>query len=172
MEEVKCNGRIDGMVYLQTVQKKEKHVLHNIMQFYIYEFSKYIPIIRVEHNGAYKPFNLEKYWDNDNLHAYFIKIDKELIGFALVRSATESSPNTIEEFFIMVKYSGNGYGKKIAKELFAMFPGDWEINQIENNEPAHAFWQRLIKEISNGNFAERFEEGKYIQKFNTNTITG
>lgn len=160
------------MLNLQKVQAKEAYVLHNIMQFYIYEFSKYIPIIRLEQNGAYKPFNLEKYWDNDNFHAYFIKVEDELIGFALVESATGTSPNTIQEFFIMDKHSGNGYGKEIAKELFTMFPGDWKITQIENNEPAHAFWQGLIKEISNGKFTERFEEGKYIQEFNTGIILG
>lgn len=89
-----------------------------------------------------------------------------------MRSATESNPSIIEEFFIMAKHSGNGYGKRIAKELFTKFPGDWRITQIENNEPAHVFWQGLIKEMSNGIFVERFEEGKYIQEFNTETMIG
>ncbi|WP_042148072.1 GNAT family N-acetyltransferase [Paucisalibacillus sp. EB02] len=154
------------MPYLQKVEAIEEEVLHNLIQFYIYEFSKYIPSIRVEHNGAYKPFNLEKYWIQNNFHAYFVKEETELIGFALVESAIETSPNTIEEFFIMAKYRGKGYGKKIAKELFSMFPGNWEITQIENNRPAHAFWQGLINDITNGKFIERFEEGKYIQEFN------
>ncbi|WP_017186352.1 GNAT family N-acetyltransferase [Alkalibacillus haloalkaliphilus] len=167
----KCEGK-EEMVYLQKVQEKEENVLRNIIQFYIYEFSRYIPEIRLEHDGAYKPFSLEKYWDRDNFHAYFIKVDDELIGFALVESATASNPNTIKEFFIMVKHRSNGYGKKIAKELFTMFPGDWKITQIKNNESAHAFWQGLIKEITNDRFTERFEDGKYIQEFNTATIIG
>jgi predicted acetyltransferase len=159
------------MLNLTKVQVKEEEVLHNLIQFYIYEFSKYIPTIRLEKNGAYKPFNLQKYWDDNNFHAYFIELEEELIGFALVESATESEPNAIEEFFIMAQYSGNGYGKEIAKKLFHMFPGDWHITQIENNKPAHAFWHGLIKEMTNDRFLERFHEGKYIQEFNTKQIT-
>jgi predicted acetyltransferase len=158
------------MPYLQKVEAKEEHILHHLMQFYIYEFSKYIPAIQVEENGAYKPFDLEKYWEQSQNHAYIIKEDTELIGFALVESASESGPNTIEEFFIMAKHSGRGYGKIIAQELFSMFPGDWEITQIEKNQPAHVFWSGLIKDITDGNFIEHFEEGKYIQTFHTNSI--
>nr|WP_250886871.1 GNAT family N-acetyltransferase [Bacillus sp. SM2101] len=137
------------------------------MQFYIYEFSKYIPTIILEQNGTYKPFNLEKYWANSNFHAYFIKLEDEFIGFTLVESSTESSPNTIQEFFIMAKYSGNGYGKKIAKKVLTMFPGDWMITQIEKNKRARSFWKGMINEICKGEFRERFEDGKYIQEFET-----
>jgi len=158
------------MLRLQKVEAKEEVVLHNLMQFYIYEFSKYIPAISVEQDGAYKPFNLDQYWVSDYSHAYFIKIEDELIGFALVESATESKPNTIKEFFIMAKHSGHGYGKTIAKELFTKFSGDWKITQIENNKPAHAFWRGLINELCNGHFTERFEDGKYIQEFSTDSI--
>ncbi|WP_053071815.1 GNAT family N-acetyltransferase [Ornithinibacillus contaminans] len=158
------------MLNLQRVQAKEEHVLQNIMQFYIYEFSKYIPIISVEEDGAYEPFKLDKYWDNENFHAYFIKKDDELIGFALVESAKDSYPNTIQEFFIMAKHSGKGYGKEAAKKLFTMFPGDWKITQIVKNKPAHSFWHGLIQEISKGKFTEYFKEGKYIQEFNTENL--
>ncbi|REJ09029.1 GNAT family N-acetyltransferase [Halobacillus trueperi] len=155
------------MVSLQKVREEEATKLHNIMQFYIYEFSKYIPDIKLEDNGSYKPFDLEKYWTNDNFHAYFIKLRDELIGFALVESATFSSPNTIQEYFISAKYMGNGYGKDVARKLFTMFPGEWEITQIENNEPAHAFWRGLITEVSGGNFIEHYKDNLYVQKFHT-----
>ncbi|WP_337193954.1 GNAT family N-acetyltransferase [Pontibacillus yanchengensis] len=158
------------MLRLQEVDTKEKDVLHNIMQFYIYEFSRYIPIIKLEPNGSFKPFNLDKYWVEDNCYAYFIKLNEELIGFALVESSLELNSNIIQEFFIMSKHSGNGYGKRIARELFSIHPGDWKITQIENNEPAYYFWRGLINEISNGEFKERFEDGEFIQEFNTEVI--
>ncbi|MCP3032527.1 GNAT family N-acetyltransferase [Halobacillus sp. A1] len=121
------------MVYLQKVQAEEAAELHNIMQFYLYEFSKYVQDIKLEANGTYKPFDLEKYWSENQFHAYFIKLSDELIRFALVESAAKSTPNTIEEFFIITKYKRMGYGKEAAKNLFSMFPGEWEISQLENN---------------------------------------
>ncbi|MCA0983517.1 GNAT family N-acetyltransferase [Halobacillus yeomjeoni] len=155
------------MVSFQHVHEKDAPKLHNIMQFYIYEFSKYIPEIKLEDNGSYKPFDLEKYWTNNNFHAYFIENKGELIGFALVESAAFPSPNTIQEYFILAKYQGCGFGKEGAKQLFSMFPGAWEITQIEKNKPAQAFWRRLINEVSGGHFSEEYTDGVYIQKFNT-----
>ncbi|WP_079480841.1 GNAT family N-acetyltransferase [Halobacillus salinus] len=135
------------------------------MQFYIYEFSTYIPEIKLEDNGSYKPFDLEKYFSDDHHHAFFIELDDELIGFALVESATSTEPNTIQEFFILEKHKGNGYGKVAARKLFRRFPGEWEITQIENNAPAHAFWLGLIDELTGGNFMERHHNGLYVQTF-------
>ncbi|MGP4062895.1 GNAT family N-acetyltransferase [Halobacillus sp. H74] len=154
------------MVHLQKVRTDEAAKLHNLMQFYIYEFSNYLPDIKLEDNGAYKPFDLKKYWTNNQFHAYFIKLADELIGFALIESATVSNPNTIEEYFIIAKYKRNGYGKAIAKKLFTLFPGEWEITQIESNEQAHVFWKGLIHEVSQGNFTEHLKDGVYVQKFN------
>ncbi len=158
------------MLHLQKVHQSEESILHNLMQYYIYEFSKYIPEITLEQSGKYKPFDLKDYWIMDNYHAYFIKLNEELIGFALVESTTESRPNTIKEFFIIAKHSGKGYGRRIARELLGMFPGDWKITQIENNEAAHLFWVGVIKEVTESSFYERFEEGKYIQEFSVQAI--
>ncbi|WP_226577613.1 GNAT family N-acetyltransferase [Halobacillus litoralis] len=155
------------MVHLQKVQLEELSTLHNLMQFYIYEFSKYLPEIKLGNDGSYQPFHLDKYWTDDHFHAYFIRLDEELIGFALVGSAVDSTPNTIQEYFIMAKHKGKGYGKEIAKRLFKIFPGEWEVIQIEQNKPARAFWSSVIKEISGRNYTERYEDGKYIQRFQT-----
>lgn len=161
------------MVFLQEVNESEKHILHNIMQFYIYEFSKYIPAIKLEANGAYEPFKLDRYWESENHHPFFIKLEDELIGFILVESSSALGPNTIKEFFIMAKHNGLGHGKEAARELFKRFPGKWEITQIENNKRANYFWRTVINEVSKGKFTERHDEGKYIQTFSTaNSETG
>ena len=152
------------MVSLHKVQKKEATTLHNLMQFYFYEFSRYLPNMKVKDHGAYNRIELEQYW-NDPYHAYFIKLGDELIGFSLIESATLSNPNTIQEFFIMAKYQGKGYGKEVARKLFKMFPGEWELTQIEKNQPAQFFWRGVIEEVVADPYKEYHENGLYVQKF-------
>lgn len=152
------------MVSLHKVRKEEETVLHHLMQFYFYEFSRYLPNMKVTDHGTYNRVELDRYW-NDPYHAYFIKLNEELIGFSLVESAEALSPNSIQEFFIMAKYQGNGYGKEIAKKLFKMFPGEWELSQIEKNQPAQAFWRGVIQEVVADQYKEYHENGLYIQKF-------
>lgn len=159
------------MVTLEAVQKEDEYILHNLMQFYIYEFSQYIPSIKLESNGLFAPFHLDEYWTNSHFHAFFIKLDNEYIGFALVESGYETEPNSILEFFIMSKFKGRGYGKVAATELFTMFPGSWKITQISNNYPAQAFWRNLIYKITDGQVVERYDNRRRsVQEFHTDSL--
>lgn len=159
------------MINIVKVKSEEEVVLHNLMQFYIYEFSQYIPTISLEENGSYSPFDLKHFWSSPTHYPFFIKRENELIGFALVESATEFKPNTILEFFIIRKYSGNGYGKLAAHKIFSMFPGKWSVTQIEKNEPAKVFWRKTISTYTSGQFTERFDErNRSIQEFDTNLL--
>jgi predicted acetyltransferase len=154
------------MVHLIKVLKHEEHILHNLMQFYIYEFSKYMPQITLEQDGSYKPFDLNQYWENPNDHPFFIKLDEEYIGFALIESETVEFPNTVKEFFIIQKYNGKGYGKIAATKLFNIFPGKWKVNQIAKNYPAQAFWRSVISSFTNGSYRESYDENRRsVQEF-------
>ncbi|UFU00421.1 GNAT family N-acetyltransferase [Radiobacillus kanasensis] len=157
-------------IIVEAVTRQEENILHNLMQFYIYEFTRFQHSIKLEENGAFKPFNLKDYWENPHLHAFFFKVDGEQMGFALVESAHEEEPNTMQEFFIMAKYGGKGYGQKAASQLFQRFPGKWHIVQIEKNYPAQAFWRSLTYRMTNGAVSERYENRKSIQEFHTDDM--
>jgi predicted acetyltransferase len=154
------------MIYLEPVSKQQEQSLHNIMQFYIYEFSKYIPAIKLEENGSYQPFKLNEYWESDRFHAFFIRDSTELVGFALVECGENQEPHSINEFFVMKKFSGKGYGAIAAMKLFDMFNGRWRITQIPNNYPAQAFWRKVINSYTNGDYSEYYDEKRRsIQEF-------
>ncbi|WP_010677303.1 GNAT family N-acetyltransferase [Bacillus timonensis] len=153
-------------IQIQAISKREEEVLHNLMQFYIYEFTKYMDSIRINDSGLFGRFNLDVYWTDDNHHAYFVRVDSLLAGFVLVQSQTEKEPNSIEEFFIMRGYEGKGIGSFVAEQIFAMFPGRWQVRQSEKNERARTFWRSIISKCTKGNFEERLDERNCsIQEF-------
>ncbi|MFQ3546293.1 GNAT family N-acetyltransferase [Halobacillus rhizosphaerae] len=157
------------MIKLENVKKEEEGLLHNLMQFYIYEFSRYKPSITLEPEGTYLPFDLNKYWNDPAFQAFFITYETELAGFALVEN--EPAVKTIQEFFIMAKYSGRGFGKEAAAMLFNLYPGHWTLSQIEANYPAQAFWRKLIHRLTNGKMVERYDEDRNsIQEFHTDSF--
>jgi predicted acetyltransferase len=161
------------VLYLELVTREQEQTLHNIMQFYIYEFSKFIPAIKLEPNGSYQPFDLNSYWVNENEHAFFMKVENELVGFALVECGLNGEPHSINEFFVLKKFNGKGYGAQAAMLLFNRFPGKWKITQIHNNYPAQAFWRTVIHKYTNGDYAEYYDEKhRSIQEFNTVGLEG
>lgn len=40
----------------------------------------------------------------------------------------------------------------VAKKIFDMFPGGWEISQWANNVPAQEFWKKIISEYTDGRY--------------------
>ncbi|MDP4170556.1 MAG: GNAT family N-acetyltransferase, partial [Bacillota bacterium] len=97
-------------ITLKKIEKEEQEILHNLMQFYIYDFSQFISSIELDVDGKYKPFELDAYWSDPSRAAYFIKINTQLAGFVLL-SKNLSDIYHIEEFFVMRKYNGKGIGK-------------------------------------------------------------
>lgn len=152
------------MINLVRVKQEDELTLHNLIQFYIYEFTVFQEI-RLEENGSYAPFDLKPYWTEPNLHAFIILYERELAGFALIESG---EPNVILEFFVMRKFYRRGFGKMAAIKLFDQFPGKWSITQVEKNEPARNFWRKVIGEYTGGNYIERIDDqNRSIQEFHT-----
>lgn len=145
-----------------------KDVLKNLMQFYMYDFSEFVAI-DVEEDGLFKAYpDLENYWkEKDHRFPYVIKKDEKYVGFVLVRFIESGIKNhfSIAEFFIMKKYRHKGTGKGVAKQIFDLHKGKWEVYQRESNKPARIFWRKIIDEYTKGKFTERFENGRFIQDF-------
>jgi predicted acetyltransferase len=152
------------VINLVRVKQEDELTLHNLIQFYIYEFTLFQQI-KLEQNGSYAPFDLKPYWTEQDHHAFFILYEGELAGFALIESG---EPNVILEFFILRKFYRRGFGKMAAVKLFDQFPGKWSITQVEKNEPARNFWRKVIGEYTGENYIERIDDrNRSIQEFHT-----
>jgi predicted acetyltransferase len=60
----------------------------------------------------------------------------------------------ISEFFVMRKYRGQGVGDEMARQVFDMFPGRWELQVTPNNTRALHFWRRVVNEYTRGRYRE------------------
>lgn len=164
---------MDQNIEIQKVKLEEKRILQNIIEFYIYEFSRFVNIIELNEEGRYGYDGLNDYWVNPDRHPFFIRVSGKLAGFALVHAAEakqdqQSPTHSIREFFVLQKYSGSGVGKVVAKRIFDLFPGQWEVTQIKQNYPAQAFWRSVISEYTNGKYKERYDEHRRsVQEFHS-----
>lgn len=102
----------------------EKPIVGNLSQFYLYEFSQYMPSLRLEeHCGLYDRLpDLDAYWNDPNREPFIIRVDGELAGFALVIKGTSDEPHQIGEFFVIQKFVGKGVGKTVAQKNFRYVP--------------------------------------------------
>lgn len=133
---------------LDPVSADEKEILRNLLEKYLYEFSQY-DLCEVNALGLYGYGYLDNYWTEDNRWAYFIRVDGKLAGFAMVNDYMElrrDGQYNMAEFFVLHKYRRMGIGRQAALELFARFPGRWELKYHPHNTASAAFWHSVVQE--------------------------
>ncbi|MEL6673250.1 MAG: GNAT family N-acetyltransferase [Bacteroidota bacterium] len=147
--------------------KADKAVMKQLLEYYCYDWSPYLDTDVNAHGAFDYPF-LDPYWLEENRHPFFIKADGEYAGFALVnqdfRALKDPQGHVMAEFFIMRRYRRHGIGEFAAKQVFALFPGPWEVSQIMMNEGAVRFWDKVIKEYTDGNFETRPLEMDHLKR--------
>lgn len=145
---------INTNIDITSVEIDEKEILRNLLEKYDYEFSQYDQR-DVNKLGLYGYKYLDNYWTEENRWAYFVLVDGNLAGFAMVNDFPEAHEETdysLAEFFIMYKYRRRGVGKYVAKKLFDMFKGRWQLKRHPENSSSVYFWDNVVNEYTNGNY--------------------
>ncbi|WP_163852911.1 GNAT family N-acetyltransferase [Paenibacillus elgii] len=141
-------------VVVSKAAAEQKSVLRNLLELYKYDFTEFDPEDVNEHGLFEYPF-LDHYWTEEGRHPFLVHVDGKLAGFALIRElGSDERVYSVAEFFVMKKYRRHGVGREMAFDLFNRFPGQWEVAQMEENEPAQTFWRRIIDEYTKGSYQE------------------
>jgi len=139
----------------------EKSILRNLMQYYLYEFSL-SPEIEPDDTGQFQYPYLDRYWIEPERFPYLVRVNRGLAGFVLLRRGTyfpqqlinDQGGMLVSEFFVMKAFRRRGVGSQTALDLFARFPGRWEIAQEPHNNGGQDFWRKLISDYCEGEFKE------------------
>ena len=157
---------------LEPARAAERPLLLRLFEHYLYDFSE-MEHADVDEAGLFVPPALpfvERHWTEPGCHAFLLRVGGKPAGFALLR---ESSPiagsagrRYLSGFFVARAYRGRGYGAEMARALFAMFPGPWQVLEVRDNPGAQAFWRRVIGEATGNRFSERWlNEREIVQEF-------
>ena len=141
--------------------------IQNMARFYVYDLSRECGSISSDwampEDGLYESFDFKNYLEEPSRKAYLVKVYDEIAGFVLINQETEAPSNTwnMGEFFIIAKIQGQGIGSYVAKEIWNMHPGTWEVSVIPQNKSALKFWEKGIREFTCGAFNKQIKEVAY-----------
>jgi len=139
-------------IELHAAQRDELETIENLMQFYTYDFSEWLPLKLGEH-GFFNIQPKQDYWRKPATRPFLIKVDGELAGFVTVDDETQmaSAEFNIGYFFVSRRFRGQGVAKFVASTLLSRFPGQWQIFHIDANQPARLFWAHVMPALAQGN---------------------
>ena len=150
-------------IQIEPILIEQKSVLIQLLNLYCYDFTEYTNE-DINEYGYYVDDDIKYYTENlginPKMHPFFILFDGKLAGFVIAGVGSyllyldDENAYVIENFFIMKKYRRNGIGSFVAKAIFDMFKGKWEVCQKQNNLPARKFWKSVISEYTGNNYQE------------------
>lgn len=144
-------------VVLEEVGRERQATLDALVQHYANDLSALLGL-DVEDDGRFRGPALEPYFSEPRAHAFLLRADAAIAGFALVversRLTGDESVRDVAEFFVLRRYRRQGVGERAARLLFARFGGAWEVRQRLDNPPATAFWRRVIARVTGGRFED------------------
>lgn len=145
-----------------------KPTIRNLMQLYIYDMSEF-KHREVGSQGLYHYKDFDNYWSQPDHYPFLVRVGKSLAGFAFVRFIDGTAD--MAEFFVMREHRRRGVGAIAAKQLFDMFPGQWETRQEPKNFAAQTFWRRVIQEYTDGEFEDTVRDDEQwrgsVQRFDS-----
>ena len=150
------------------VKKEDKDKLYRLLQYALYDGSQYIDN-DIDEECRFEYGWFDNYFTDDDRDAYFIKNGKSYLGMAMVNENLKFNEEgkCISEFLILPKYRRCHIGKRVAYDIFNMFKGDWEVQPMENNPTAYAFWENIINEYTNGNYSVKNDGIEDVFMFKT-----
>ncbi|WP_226500167.1 GNAT family N-acetyltransferase [Pseudomonas sp. MWU16-30322] len=138
-------------IELHPAHRDELQTIENLMQFYMYDFSQWLPLKLGEH-GFFSIQQKDDYWRNPATQPFLIRVDGELAGFVTVDGEThiDGAEYNIGYFFLTRRFRGQGVAQFVVSALLSRLPGRWQIFHIDANLPAQRFWAGLIPQLSGG----------------------
>lgn len=157
----------------------DHHRLLTLLQLYAYDFSEILPLEVAEDGCFHVPSVAANLTDSSN-HAFLIRVDDKLAGFALVQPSSyltgDAGVFDMAELFVMRRHRRCGVGEQVASWLFERFRGPWEVREKAENQAATAFWRRIIRRYTDGQFEELILDDERwrgpIQRFDSARRTG
>ena len=135
------------MLILQIVQTKDRELLWNINQKYLYEMTRFYDD-PMDEKGNYHYGHFDDYFSDPKRVAYFIYNDDVLVGFAMLcpySNIGQDPDYTMAEFTIFPSFRRKHFAFEAAKMILAKHPGRWEIKYNEKNDGAKKLWNAVAE---------------------------
>ena len=141
------------MINLEKTTLKNKDILYKLLQYALYEGSMYIDN-NIDNNGDFIYPWFDNYFTDDDRDAYIIKNDNDIVGMVMVNENLKflDTGKCISEILILPKYRRKHLARDAVYQVFDMYKGPWEVQPMENNKTAYAFWKNTVSDYTNNNY--------------------
>ncbi|QQV75197.1 hypothetical protein H6P87_00745 [Rickettsia tillamookensis] len=180
------NNRLIKNIHLIPAALADYPLIQNMGRFYVYDMSRYCGFESDEYDwalpqdGLYEAADYKKYFKEADRKAYLVKVQQEIAGFVLLNKVGthDKIDWNMAELFIIARFQNKGVGREVARQIWQMYQGLWEVTAIPENKPAIKFWRNTINAFTKGNYQEEtklisirdYKAERVVFEFNTEIL--
>ncbi|MCM2387368.1 GNAT family N-acetyltransferase [Streptomyces albipurpureus] len=128
--------------------ERDRDVLGNLLQFYLYDFSE-LRDLDVTPQGGFAYHFLDDFLKERDREACLFKAGEILVGFSMTRQLDDSS-REMSKFFVLRRHRRHGMGKAAAQQVLRRHPGHRTLSFDRANHAAAHFWPPLVSHLASG----------------------
>lgn len=136
----------DTPLELATARSDDTGLIASLLDDYLRELSAYRdqPAGPTDSSG-YR--HLDAYWSEAGRHAFLIRREGRVAGFAFIRdpASTGSAAHEFTEFYIEPASRRLGIGRRGVYAIWKRFPGNWQFQVHARNSGGVRFWSSCVE---------------------------
>ncbi|GAB3911808.1 hypothetical protein GCM10011575_47860 [Microlunatus endophyticus] len=145
----------------------------HLVQLYLHDLSG-VGGWDLRDDGTFGTELLDGCWSESHRHPFLFRVADSLAGFAVVDRGSHVGDRSdvwdMAEFFVVNRWRQAGVGRAAARQLFARFPGGWEVRPFPGYSPAERFWASVCADVASSDVVteadhHRSRPGGQIMRF-------
>ncbi len=133
------------VVDVDTARPGDRGIISSLLDGYLHELAAHREVaVGATDSCSYR--HLDAYFSEPGRHAFLIRCDGKVVGFALIRDpASTGRVWQVAEFYVTRGSRRTGVGRMAIVNIWRRFPGDWELQVLARNTTALRFWASCIE---------------------------
>lgn len=143
--------------------------LRNVYPLYLHDLTEFdTSIYSLDRTGRFQPDHLPYWLGEAACHPLVALHEGRPFGFAFVGEPPfpflrKGVDHELSEFFVLRGDRRSGLSRVFAREILRARPGRWELQVLERNAPAAAFWRAVLPTVAAGRAVLETAETKALR---------
>jgi predicted acetyltransferase len=128
---------------------RERDALRRLVPLYVHDLSRWTDHYSLDADARWHPDYVDDFLSRAECAAYLIRADGVAAGFAWVGAGDfpHKRPDRdfrLSELFVAMPFRRAGVGRDAALAVLDAHRGSWQLEVVDGNEPALAFWRTVL----------------------------
>jgi predicted acetyltransferase len=129
--------------------ERERGAVRRLYPLYLHDLARWSDHYRLDGDGRWQPSYVDDFLSRRECAAYLFRFDGAAAGFAWVGRGDfprkrPDRDQRLAELFVAAPFRRRGVGRTGAAEVLAAHRGAWQLEVVDGNEPALAFWRSVL----------------------------